>query len=76
MRNWSLEIGIMGKLEVKEMDRSDEWNNGLDLMTWIRLSESSQDILIPQVEPVSLNLRRDVPYYFSLRSRKSSAATS
>ena len=68
---WSLEIGIMGKLEVKEMDRSDEWNNGLDLMTWIRLSESSQEILIPQVEPVSLNLRRDVPYYFSLRSRES-----
>lgn len=63
---WSLEIGIMGKLEVKEMDRRDEWNNGLDLMTWIRLNESNQDILVPQVEPVSLNLPQDILYYFSL----------
>ncbi|PVH78674.1 hypothetical protein DL98DRAFT_516505 [Cadophora sp. DSE1049] len=49
---WMLERGDMGKLEVREMDRGDDWNNGLEDQTWIRLNDRTQDVLTAQVEPV------------------------
>ncbi|KAH7397986.1 hypothetical protein BKA64DRAFT_745528 [Cadophora sp. MPI-SDFR-AT-0126] len=49
---WKLARNFTGNLEVKEIDRCDEWGDGLATGRTIRLSDPDQDILTAQVEPV------------------------